>query len=366
MRVYSAASLRRSASMPAARPMEENSGGLVDKFGRVATDLRVSLTDVCNLRCQYCMPAEGIELMPREEILTDAEIIRLVRIAVERLGVEEVRFTGGEPLLRKGLESIVEETASLRTRTGKPVETSLTTNGLGLAHRAYGLKEAGLTRVNVSIDAAHRESYAALTRRDRFADAVAGAQAAAEAGLTPVKVNAVLMPGVNDTEACDLLLLCLRNGFHLRFIEYMPLGPRGQWKRSEIITAEDILSLLSEHFTLRHDEAPRGAAPAELWNVAAGSVKGTAHPAGTVGIIASVTRPFCGDCDRTRLTADGHIRACLFASGETDLRELMRAGGSDEDIASAWRGAMWNKQAGHGTDDESFLQPDRAMSAIGG
>ena len=339
---------------------------LIDRFGRVATDLRVSLTDKCNLRCQYCMPAEGVELMPGAHILTDDEVVRLVRIAVEKLGVREVRFTGGEPLLRKGLEHIVAETSALRTMDGEPVETSLTTNGLGLVHRAKKLKDAGLTRVNISMDTAHRETYAQLTRRDRFDDAVAGAHAAAAAGLLPLKVNTLLIPGINDGEACALLVNALVSGFHLRFIEYMPLGPRGQWKREEVITADDILAMLREKFVLHHDETPRGASPAELWEVAAGVVDGVEHPTGTVGIIASVTRPFCGDCDRTRLTADGHIRSCLFASGETDLRGLLRAGASDDEIADRWRAAMWVKQAGHGSDDESFLNPTRPMSAIGG
>ncbi|MGO1593071.1 MAG: GTP 3',8-cyclase MoaA, partial [Ancrocorticia sp.] len=188
-----------------------------------------------------------------------------------------------------------------------------------------------------------------------------------ESGLTPVKVNAVLMPGVNDQDAPSLLLESLMSGYSLRFIEYMPLGPRGQWKREEIITADDILEMLSEHFTLTHrPAAERGAAPAELWDVAGGTVDGTAHPAGTVGIIGSVTRPFCGNCDRTRLTADGQIRDCLFANTETDLRAALRDGSSDDEIAELWRDAMWGKQAGHGTDNPAFLNPTRPMSAIGG
>ncbi len=339
---------------------------LVDQFGRVATDLRVSLTDKCNLRCRYCMPAEGVRLIENERILTDEEVIRLVRISVEDLGITEVRFTGGEPLLRKSLEHIVAATAALHTWEGHLVETSLTTNGLGLAHRAQGLKDAGLSRVNVSLDAAHRPAYALLTRRDRFDDAVQGARVAAEVGMLPVKINAVLMPGINDTEVSDLLLNALVSGYQLRFIEYMPLGPSGQWKREEIITAENILASLSEHFTLSPSKKPRGTAPAELWNVAGGTVGGVRHPEGTVGIIASVTRPFCGDCDRTRLTADGQLRTCLFASKETDLRSLLRGGASDDQIAEAWRSATWGKQAGHGTDNENFLNPTRPMSSIGG
>lgn len=350
--------------LPVDRPDDPR---LIDRFGRVATDLRVSLTDKCNLRCQYCMPEEGIDPLPGQALLSDVEVNRLVRIGIELLGVREVRYTGGEPLLRKGLERIVSHTAGLRTWDGEHPDISLTTNGLGLKHRAARLKAAGLTRVNLSMDSADRETYATLTRRDRFDDAVAGAAAAAHAGLTPVKLNAVLMPGVNDAGAPDLLLNALINSYELRFIEHMPLGPRGQWKRSEIVTSQDILEMLGKHFTLTaRPGTERGASPAELWDVAPGRYNGVDHPGGSVGIIASVTRPFCGDCDRTRLTADGQIRDCLFASTETDLRAMLRGGCSDQEIANAWRRAMWGKQPGHGINDPSFLSPDRPMSAIGG
>ena len=356
--------LRASGAATADRPRVPE---LIDRFGRVARDLRVSLTDKCNLRCTYCMPPEGVQPAPGERILTDAEVVRLVRIAVERLGVREVRFTGGEPLLRKGLEEIVAATSALSTDVGTPVETSLTTNALGLRHRARGLKEAGLTRVNVSMDAADRETYAALARRDRFDDAVAGARAAAEAGLLPVKVNAVLVRGVNDTQAVRLVAEALASGYELRFIEQMPLGPSGQWTRSGMVAAEEILGRLEGAFELvARPGTERGSSPAELWDVAPGKVDGVEHPGGTVGVIASITRPFCGDCDRTRLTADGQVRSCLFAREETDLRSLLRAGVDDDTIADAWRAAMWGKQPGHGVDDPSFLQPSRTMSAIGG
>lgn len=364
--VLNSKAIGSSPVLRASHAVRPNVPELVDRYGRVATDLRVSLTDKCNLRCQYCMPAEGMPVMPDSQVLTDDEIIRLVRLAVTELGIREVRFTGGEPLMRKGLERIVAETAQLSTADGLPVETSLTTNGLGLVHRAQRLKEAGLGRVNISLDAAHRDVYARLSRRDRFDDAVAGANAAAQAGLTPVKVNAVLMPGVNDGEAVDLLVNALNSGFQLRFIEYMPLGPSGQWKREQVITAEDVLGTLQSAFVLSPHDQPRGSAPAELWDVAPGVVNGVSHPGGTVGIIASVTRPFCGDCDRTRLTADGQVRTCLFAAEETDLRQALRSGVDDATIADLWRNAMWGKQASHGTNRESFLHPTRAMSAIGG
>ena len=325
---------------------------LADRFGRVATDLRVSLTDRCNLRCEYCMPAEGLEWLPTDEVLTDDEVVRLVTIGVERLGVREVRFTGGEPLVRRGLVGIVARTHDLG------VETSLTTNGLGLARTAAALADAGLDRVNVSIDSIRPETFAAVTRRDRLHDVVAGLRAAQEAGLGPVKLNAVLMRGVNDDQAPELLRWAVEHGYHLRFIEQMPLDAQHVWSRTEMVTADEIQLLLEKEFVLEPAEEPRGSAPAELFTVDGG-------PA-TVGIIASVSRPFCGDCDRVRLTADGQVRNCLFAREESDLRGAMRAGASDEELAERWVTAMAGKRAGHGIDDPTFLQPDRPMSAIGG
>ena len=343
----------------------------MDRFGRVATDLRVSLTDKCNLRCSYCMPVEGLDWMAADRLLTDTEVIRLVQIAVERLGVEEVRFTGGEPLLRKGLEKIVEAAASLTTGSGARVQTMLTTNALGLTRRASGLASAGLHRINVSLDTLDPERFVTITHRDRISDVLAGCRAAADAGLAPVKINSVLMRGINDTEAPALLRWALAQGYELRFIEQMPLDAQGSWQRASMVTAEEILASLEAEFVLEHtDPASRGASPAETWWVRgpAGvtSADGAAEPLGLVGIVASVTRPFCGDCDRTRLTADGQMRDCLFAQGETDLRALLRGGSSDAEIADVWRHAMWRKRPGHGIDDEGFLQPTRPMSAIGG
>ncbi|UNX56432.1 GTP 3',8-cyclase MoaA [Georgenia sp. TF02-10] len=337
---------------------------MVDRFGRVAHDLRVSLTDRCNLRCEYCMPPEGFDWLPTPQVLTDEEVIRLITVAVERLGIREVRFTGGEPLLRKGLERIVAATTALRTDEGTPPQTSLTTNGLGLEHRAAGLAAAGLARVNVSLDSLDRRTYATLARRDRLPDVLAGIAAADAAGLRPVKINAVLMRGRNETEAPDLLGYALSHGYELRFIEQMPLGPPEQWVRGEMVTATEILALLATRFTLTpSDPAERGAAPAERFTVAPGT---DGLPGGTVGIIASVSQPFCGACDRTRLTADGQVRTCLFSRTETDLRGLLRDGADDETLAEHWRTAMWGKLAGHGIDDPGFLQPQRPMSAIGG
>ncbi|HEV2088208.1 MAG TPA: GTP 3',8-cyclase MoaA, partial [Cryptosporangiaceae bacterium] len=328
--------------------------GLIDRFGRVATDLRVSLTDRCNLRCTYCMPPEGLAWMPRDEQLTDDEVVRLIRVAVERLGVEEVRFTGGEPLLRPGLADIVTAVSRLRPRP----TTSLTTNALGLERIAGALAAAGLDRVNVSLDTLDRGTFKTLAHRDRLADTLAGLAAATAAGLSPVKLNAVLLRGVNDAEAVPLAEFALEHGYQLRFIEQMPLDAQHSWSRAEMVTAAEILAALRTRWTLTPDPAVRGAAPAETWLVDGGPAR--------IGVIASVNRPFCGACDRTRLTADGQIRDCLFATGETDLRGLLRGGASDDELADAWRTAMWGKRAGHGIDDPTFLQPARPMSAIGG
>ncbi|MGD9987351.1 GTP 3',8-cyclase MoaA [Pseudonocardia sp.] len=343
--------LRTATTRDPARPADPR---LVDSFGRVATDLRISLTDRCNLRCHYCMPAEGLDWMPREEQLTDDELLRLITIAVTDLGVEELRFTGGEPLLRRGLENLVTASAALQPRP----DISLTTNGVGLAHRAQALAAAGVNRLNVSLDTLRPDRFASITRRDRFHDVVAGMRAARDAGLSPVKINTVLLRGINDDEAVDLLRFALDEGFELRFIEQMPLDAQHGWERSEMVTAGEIMTALSTRFTLTPDPAHRGAAPAERWVVDNGPTM--------VGIIASVTRPFCGACDRTRLTSDGQIRSCLFARTETDLRAMLRNGSTDTEIADTWRDAMWGKLAGHGIDDPNFLQPDRPMSAIGG
>ncbi|MEU7887483.1 GTP 3',8-cyclase MoaA [Microbispora bryophytorum] len=328
---------------------------LVDSFGRVATDLRVSLTDRCNLRCAYCMPPEGLDWLPKPELLTGEEIARLVTIGVERLGIREVRFTGGEPLLRRELVEIVTAAAALRPRP----QVSLTTNGIGLARLAEPLVRAGLDRVNVSLDTLDRDVFVRLAHRDRLRDVLDGLAAATAAGLTPVKVNAVLMRGVNEHEAAPLLRYCLDQGYELRFIEQMPLDAQHGWRRDDMITADEILGLLKESFDLTEDDPrERGSAPAELFLVDGGPQR--------VGVIGSVTRPFCGACDRVRITADGQVRNCLFATEESDLRAALRSGASDEELAQRWVAAVRGKKAGHGIDDPAFLQPSRPMSAIGG
>ncbi|MFZ0903354.1 MAG: GTP 3',8-cyclase MoaA [Mycobacterium sp.] len=349
--------VRRRFVDPATQP--PSTGPLIDSYGRIATDLRVSLTDRCNLRCTYCMPAEGLPWSAAEQLLQPDEILRLVRIGVSRLGITKVRFTGGEPLLAKHLDEVVAATAALRPRP----ELALTTNGVLLAKRADKLARAGLDRVNVSLDSMDYVRFAAITRRDRLADVLAGLAAADAAGLRPVKVNAVLDPRTGLDDAVSLVRFCLDHDYQLRIIEQMPLDAGHQWRREATVTADQVLAQLRRHsFALKPDRAPRGSAPAELWRITDPATGRT----GKVGVIASVTHPFCATCDRTRLTADGQLRSCLFAIEETDLRRLLRAGADDGAIEAAWRTAMWGKPAGHGIDDPDFVQPARPMSAIGG
>lgn len=336
---------------------------LIDRFGRVATDLRVSVTDRCNLRCTYCMPAEGMSWLRRDDLLTDAELVRLIRLGVERLGVTKVRFTGGEPLIRPSLESIIAETVAMRTPDGAAPDTAITTNGLGLVRRAESLARAGLNRINISLDTLDRARFAQIARRDRLDDVLAGIDAAASAGLHPVKINSVPQRGSYRDDVPRLLDFCLDRGLELRFIEYMPIGAPG-WSRGRMVSADDVLeALAAAGFGLTDDAAPRGAAPAQSWMATAPDGR-----TGRMGIVASVTRPFCGDCSRTRLTADGQIRNCLFSTRETDLRTAMRAGCDDDRLIGLWQGEMRRKGAAHGLGGgtDEFADPARRMSAIGG
>ena len=329
---------------------------LTDRFGRVHRDLRISLTDRCSLRCTYCMPAEGVPWLPGPTMLTTDEIARIARLAVTRLGVTQVRLTGGEPLLRPDVVEVVRRIAGVVGPTGSP-EVSLTTNALRLPALAAPLRDAGLARVNVSLDTLDPERFKALTRRDRLTGTLAGIAAADAAGLHPLKLNAVVMRGVNDDEVVDLVRFAVAHGYQMRFIEQMPLDPGHTWDRRAMVTQAEILERLEAAFTLT--EVPgRGSAPAELWYVDGG-------PA-TVGVIASVSAPFCGSCDRVRLTADGQLRACLFARSETDVRTLVREGADDTALEAAFRACIAGKRPGHDIDDPAFLQPERPMSAIGG
>jgi cyclic pyranopterin phosphate synthase len=330
---------------------------LVDAFGRVATDLRVSVTDRCNLRCTYCMPPEGLDWIPGDDLLSADELVRLIGLGV-REGVREVRFTGGEPLVRPDLEAIVAGVSAL----APAVSMSLTTNGIGLTERAEGLRAAGLRRINVSLDTLVAERFTALTRRNRLPAVLAGISAAQEAGLEPVKINTVLMRGVNDDEVVDLVNWALRSRLQLRFIEQMPLDAQHAWSRADMVKADEIIERLSTAYTLAPAAEARGSDPAERWSVTSrdGGLRGE------VGIIGSVTRPFCSACDRVRLTSDGQLRNCLFARDESDLRTPLRAGASDDELIAVMRSCLAAKKAGHGIDEPTFLPPPRPMSAIGG
>jgi cyclic pyranopterin phosphate synthase len=331
--------------------------GLIDTFGRQHRDLRVSLTDRCNLRCTYCMPNDFADWLPGDHLLTTDELMVIIEVAVQQ-GVTGVRLTGGEPLLRPDIVDIVGRIAALPDAPS----IALTTNGLRLATLAQPLKDAGLRRVNVSLDTLDPERFAKLTFRNRHADVLVGIEAAKQAGLLPVKVNTVLMRGVNDDEAVPMLRHAIEHGWSLRFIEQMPLDAQGAWERSSMVTAEDIFETLSAEFDLVAVPT-RGSAPAEEFTVDGG-------PA-TVGIIASVSKPFCAACDRLRLTADGQVRNCLFARDETDLRAALRDPNISEAevrdrIARLLGASVIAKLPGHGINDPGFLQPARPMSAIGG
>ena len=338
---------------------------LVDRFGRVATDLRLSVTDVCNLRCTYCLPATGVHWLERSTILDAAELARLAHIGISRLGITKIRLTGGEPLVRRDLEEVVAAIAAQHPG----VELALTTNGIGLAERAAALAAAGIRRVNVSLDTTHEQTYREMTRREGHDRVLEGIRAAAAAGMGPIKVNTVLLKGVNDHEVVHLVELCAELGSELRFIEQMPIGATRDWAAENLITAASIRERIEQRYRL--EPVPeRGAAPAQRWHVLDGERRVT-----TVGIIASVTEPFCAACDRTRISADGQLRSCLFSQDETDLRGPLRAGADDEAIAQLWAEAMWGKPRAHGRDaggfgpdgfQGDFTPPQRPMNAIGG
>jgi GTP 3',8-cyclase len=342
-------------------------GQLVDGFGRVHRDLRVSLTDRCNLRCRYCMPAAGLPWLPRPDLLTIAEFAHLVRLATE-MGIQEVRLTGGEPLLHPGVVELVAAIADLPLAP----ELSLTTNGLRLEELAAPLAAAGLRRVNISLDTLDRDTFRTLALRDNLAETLAGIAAAKRAGLHPIKINTVLLRGINDHEAPALLAWSLEQGLELRFIEQMPLDPQHGWDRATMITREEILRSLNEAGFELTALPGRGSAPAEQFGVthpvglAGHSGSGGRPRTHRVGVVGSVTSPFCSACDRVRLTADGQWRSCLFATSETELRTPLRSGAGDKQLLDLMLAGVTAKQAGHGLGDPGFAQPIRPMSAIGG
>lgn len=330
---------------------------LIDNFGRVHRDLRVSLTDRCSLRCTYCMPHDFNKWLPAETLLTTQELIKIIEIAVSQ-GITEVRLTGGEPLLRPDIVEIVAQINSLEDAP----ELSMTTNGVALAKYAKELAEAGLKRINISLDTLDWERFKRLTFRDRYDDVIEGIAAAKSAGLNPIKINTVLMRGINDDEALPLLKWALKENLNLRFIEQMPLDAGDAWTRKNLVTADEIFNQINSEYELTPVEE-RGSSPAEEFLVNGGPAK--------VGIIGSVTRSFCANCDRLRLTSDGQLRNCLFANTETDLRGILRNGRLTEfekrsDILKAFSTTVKSKLSGHGINDPEFVKPVRPMSAIGG
>jgi cyclic pyranopterin phosphate synthase len=323
---------------------------LTDSFGRVHRDLRISVTDRCNFRCTYCMPEEGMPWVPREDILSFEEIARVARVAVERFGVDSIRLTGGEPTVRAHLPLLVEQLASL------DVDLSMTTNGATLRSQAGDLRAAGLQRVNVSLDSLQRDRFIELTRRDELDHVLDGIDAAIEVGFAPVKVNVVCMEGVNDDEIVDFAGFGRERGVEVRFIEFMPLDGGHTWQATKVVPGERIIETIAAVLPLV--PVVRANEPASVWSYADGG--------GRVGVIPSVTEPFCATCDRVRLTAEGRLRACLFSLEETDLRSLLRGGADDDALAGAIAACVAGKWAGHGIGSATFVQPPRSMSQIGG
>lgn len=330
---------------------------LIDRYGRTVRDLRISVTDRCNFRCTYCMPEEGLKWLDRAEVLTFEEIERITRICVERFGLDSVRLTGGEPTVRAHLPKLIERLAQLRLQDGRKPDIALTTNGATLRSIATQLRQAGLDRINVSLDSLQRERFLAMTRRDELENVLAGINEAVAAGFDKVKINSVVERGTNDDEILDLATFGRDKGVEVRFIEFMPLDATNEWERNKVVTQDEIVSAIAQVYPLEQIPA-RGAAPADRWRYLDGK--------GTVGVIPSVSQPFCGDCDRVRITSDGQFRTCLFATNDFDLRSIMRNGGTDDEMAQLIIDAVDTKWAGHQINQVNFIRPNRSMSQIGG
>ena len=323
---------------------------LIDTFGRVHRDLRISVTDRCNFRCTYCMPEDGLEWLPRDNLLTFEEIERIARLLVEQFGVDSIRLTGGEPTVRAHLPVLVQKLASLG------VDLALTTNGATLRLVAQELRDAGLARINISLDSLQADRFLELTRRDDLHRVLDGIDAAIEAGFDPVKINAVVMRGINDDELLDFARFGRDKGVVMRFIEFMPLDADGAWTNDQVVTQTEIIETIGAEFPLEPVE--RGSSPAARWRYVDG--------AGEVGVIASVTEAFCGSCDRIRLGAEGGLRNCLFAVDEHDLLSPLRNGATDHELAEIIRAVVKAKWAGHQIGQVHFIRPNKSMSQIGG
>jgi len=324
---------------------------LVDSFGRVVDDLRISVTDRCNFRCTYCMPAEGLQWLPKPDILTYEEIARIAGV-FHALGVRTIRLTGGEPLARRDLDRLVAMLGAL-----PDVDLAITTNGTGLRRLAKPLADAGLKRVNVSLDSLLRHRFAEMTRRDALDQVLDGIKAAADAGLTPVKINCVVVAGTNDDEVVDFARMARETGHEVRFIEFMPLDAEEHWSKQAVVPSAEVLRRIDAVYRL--EPVRHGPEPARSFHFADGAPGG-------VGVISSVSEPFCESCNRVRITPDGQLRVCLFALEETDLRGIIRGGGSDADVEAAIRSAVAGKWAGHHINRPDFVRPSRSMSMIGG
>jgi cyclic pyranopterin phosphate synthase len=327
-------------------------GPLVDRYGRIHEDLRISVTDRCNLRCVYCMSEEGMTFLPRSELLSFDEIVRVAKVA-HNLGVTAIRLTGGEPLVRKGLVNVISQLDEIGFD-----DLALTTNGMQLTTLAPKLADAGLKRVNVSCDSLQPERFESIRRRGDLATVLGAMDAAEAAGLNPVKVNVVLLRGNNDDEILDFATFARQTGRVVRFIEFMPLDAQGQWDRTQLVPGHEIFERINNVWPLAAVGDLDGPAPAERFRFTDGH--------GEIGLISSVTQPFCGTCNRLRLTADGSIRNCLFSDDEYSVRDVVRANGSDREIEDLLRRAVWAKFPGHAINEPSFLRPARSMSMIGG
>jgi cyclic pyranopterin phosphate synthase len=327
---------------------------LLDTFGRVADDLRISVTDRCNFRCVYCMPAAGLPWLARDEVLSFEEIVRLTRILVEQCGVRTIRLTGGEPLVRKGIEELTAMVAAIDAS----LDIAMTTNGILLEEKAAALKQAGLRRLNVSLDTLHADRFKDLARRDALDRVLRGLAAAKAAGFGPIKLNMVVMRGQNDDEILDFARLARSDGYEVRFIEFMPLDADGIWSMDRVVASREIIEAIDREFPLEpvRDQRP---APATRFRFRDGSQGG-------IGVIPSVSDAFCKVCNRIRLTAEGHLRTCLFSIEETDLKALLRGGASDDQVRDAVAAAVWQKEEGHKIGQADFVRPGKTMSQIGG
>ncbi len=327
---------------------------LKDSFGRVIDDLRISLTDRCNFRCVYCMPAEGLAWLPKREILSYEEILRLARIFID-LGIRTVRLTGGEPLMRQDIDVLIEGL----TRLNPDLDLSMTTNGFFLREKAARLAEAGLKRINVSLDSLQPARFERMVRRDGqlVIKILDGLRVAREAGLSPIKLNCVVMRGYNEDELVDFARLGREHDYQVRFIEFMPLDAQGEWSMKAVVPGAEILARIHAVFPVA-PAGGNGTEPATVYRFADGR--------GSIGVIASVTEPFCDNCNRIRITADGQLRTCLFSLQEHNLKGLLRSGATDEEIADFILGAVWRKEPGHKINQPDFIKPARSMSAIGG